>query len=130
MTYNIAKKKLKEFGFLIGIAFPIIFGWIFPALRGHSFKIWTICISIPFLILAILRPNLLFYPYKVWMRIGNILGFINSHVILGIIFFIVLQPIALIMKILNHDPLRMKKINQKSYREVRNNYKIDFKKIF
>ena len=73
---------------------------------------------------------LLFYPYKTWIKIGNILGWLNSRIILGLVFLIVLQPIALIMRIFGHDPLRMKKSNQKSYRELKTNQKINLKKIF
>ena len=67
---------------------------------------------------------------KIWMRLGYILGWVNSRIILGLVFLIVLQPIALIMKIFGHDPLRMKKVSQKSYREIKTNHKINLKKIF
>ena len=130
MKYDFPKNKLKEFGLLVGLAFPILFGLIFPSLRGHSFRTWTLWVSIPLLILAIAKPKLLFYPYIAWMKLGNILGWINSHIILGLIFFIVLQPIALIMKIFGHDPLRLKKIDQKSYRELKTNHKINLERIF
>ena len=55
MKNNIPKKKLREFGFLIGFTFPMIL----PLIGGHSFRTWTIGISIPSLILAITRPSLL-----------------------------------------------------------------------
>ena len=130
MKNNIQKKELKEFGILIGIVFPILVGWLLPTLSGHSFRIWSLWISIPSLILSQIRPQLLLYPYKTWMKIGYILGWLNSRIILGLVFLIVLQPIALIMRIFGHDPLRMKKSNQKSYRELKTNQKINLKKIF
>tara|TARA_B100000212_G_C27130632_1_gene428969 strand:+ start:248 stop:640 length:393 start_codon:yes stop_codon:yes gene_type:complete len=130
MKKHITRKTLREFGFLIGLAFPFIVGWILPLIWGHHFRTWTLWISIPSLIFAILKPNLLMYPYRVWMKLGNILGWFNSHIILGLVFFIVLQPIALIMRIYGHDPLRMKKLGQKSYREVKTNHRINLKKIF
>ena len=129
MRNPINKKILREFGLLIGVVFPFLIGWALPSLGGHPFRIWTFWIGFPFLISAILRPGLLFYPYKLWMRLGYILGWINSRIILGLVFLIVLQPIALIMRILGHDPLRMKKVSQKSYREIKTN-KINLKKIF
>tara|TARA_B100000242_G_scaffold3716_1_gene2193 strand:- start:431 stop:823 length:393 start_codon:yes stop_codon:yes gene_type:complete len=130
MENNIQKKTLREFGFLIGFAFPFLIGWVLPLIGGHSFRNWTLWFGIPSLIFSILKPNLLLYPYKVWMKIGYILGWLNSRIILGLVFLIILQPIALIMRIFGHDPLRTKKHAQKSYREIKANNKVNLKKIF
>ena len=130
MKNNISQKTLREFGFLIGIAFPFLIGWALPLIGGHSFRTWTLWLSIISLILAISKPGLLLYPYRAWMLFGHILGWINSRIILGLVFLIVLQPIALIMRILGHDPLRTKKISQKSYREIKTNHRVNLKKIF
>ena len=129
MKNHIKKRILREFGLLIGILFPFLIGWVLPSLGGHPFRLWTLWISFPFLISAIMRPGILYEPYQFWMRMGYILGWVNSRIILGLVFLIVLQPIALIMRILGHDPLRMKKVSQKSYREIKTN-KINLKKIF
>ena len=64
------------------------------------------------------------------MKLGHILELVNSRIILGLVFLIVLQPIAFIMKIFGHDPLRTKKFGQKSYRELKTNHKVNLKKIF
>ena len=130
MEQYISKKTLREFGFLIGFAFPFLIGWIIPLIGGHPFRTWTLWISFPTIILAISKPKLLLYPYKAWMRFGHILGWINSRIILGLVFVIVLQPIALIMRIFGHDPLRIKKSNQKSYREIKTNKETNLQKIF
>ena len=125
-----AKKQLREFGLLIGFGFPIFIGWIIPAFVGHTFRIWTLWIAFPFLIIGILQPGLLFYPYKWWMALGLVLGWINSRIILGLVFFLVLQPIALIMKFKGYDPLKTKKRNKMSYRENKSNYKVNLTKPF
>ena len=130
MDKNISKKILREFGFLIGFAFPFILGWIIPFLGGHSFRTWTLWISFPSIILAISKPRLLLYPYKAWMKLGHILVWVNSRIILGLVFIMILIPIALIMRVLGHDPLRIKNFPQKSYREIKTNKKINLKKIF
>ena len=130
MKNHIAKKTLREFGFLIGFIFPFLIGWILPLFGGHSFRTWTLFISIPSITLALTKPILLLYPYKAWMKLGHILGWVNNQLILGLVFLIVLQPIALIMKILGHDPLRTKKFAQKSYREIKTYHKVNLKKIF
>ena len=126
----ISIKILRDFGLLIGIMFPFVVGLILPAIGGHSFKIWTLFISLVLLLLALFKPNQLKWPYKVWMQFGYILGWFNSKIILGFVFLFVLQPIALIMKVFGYDPLRIKKRNVNTYREIRTNLKIDLKRIF
>ena len=131
MNNIITKKQLKEFGFIIGLGFPFIFGLLIPFLNQHAFRIWTIYFGITFLLLAIFFPNLLFFPYKLWMKIGHVLGWINSRIILGLIFILILQPIALIMKIFKYDPLRLKKVQTSSYKELKKgNHRTDLNKIF
>ena len=126
----ISIKILRDFGLLIGIMFPFVVGLILPAIGGHSFKTWTLFISLFSLLSALFKPNLLKLPYKIWMKFGYFLGWINSKIILGFVFLFVLQPIALIMKIFGYDPLRIKKRNVNTYREIRTNFKIDLKRIF
>ena len=131
MKESISKKQLREYGFLIGFGFPIIIGWLIPFINGDFFRVWTLFISIPFLIIGILKPSLLFYPYKTWMLIGVALSWINSRIILGLIFLFVLLPISLIMKIFGYDPLRKKnKGNEISFREPKIDYEVNLNRIF
>ena len=131
MKETISKKQLREFGILIGSGFPFLLGWLLPLLFGHGFRIWTIWIGTPGLILGLTAPRLLFYPYKVWMAFGNILGQINSHIILGLVFILVLQPIAFIMRLTGYDPLRMRrKGGGGTYRENKKTHQTDLTRIF
>ena len=125
-----SKKQLREFGLVIGFGFPIIIGWIIPFLSGHTFRAWSLYLGLPLLILGIIKPSLLSYPYKGWMAIGLALGWLNSRLILGLIYLVILQPISLIMRILGYDPLNKKKSNVISYREIKKDANFDFKRIF
>ena len=127
---SISQKQLREFGLLIGIGFPVIIGWILPSISGHLFRFWSLWIGVPLFILGILRPSLLFYPYKVWIKIGLALGWINSQIILGLVFLSVLIPISFIMKLFGYDPLKKKKNNVLTFREIKENHKVDLTKIF
>ena len=129
MNNNISKKTLKQFGLLIGIGFPLIIGWIIPLIAGHPFRSWTLFISLPTIILTFLKTNLLLYPYRFWMKLGDLLGFINSHLILGIVYLLILVPISLVMRLFGYDPLRKIK-GQKTYRESKEGYQINLEKIF
>lgn len=130
MKESISKKQLREFGLLVGFGFPLIIGWIIPVIGGHLFKAWTLGVGLPLLVLGIFAPNSLIYPYKFWMNLGLILGWINSRIILGIIFIFILEPISLVMRLIGYDPLRLKKISKKTYKENKKNHKIDLKRIF
>ena len=94
MKKPISNKQLLEFGLLIGFGFPFLIGWVFPALAGHGFRLWTLFVAVPVLILGLISPRLLIYPYKSWMALGHVLGWINSRVILGLVFILVLLPIS------------------------------------
>ena len=72
----------------------------------------------------------MFYPFKAWMLIGDILGWINSRIILGLVYILVLIPIAGIMKCMKYDPLRKHKNNKFSYREDKKGYDIKIDRIF
>ena len=118
MKNHIPQKTLREFGFIIGFTFPFLIGWILPLIGGDSFKTWTLFISIPSIILAFTNPRFLIYPYRAWMKLGHILGWLNSRIILGLVFLIVLQPIALIMRIFGYDPLKTKKMLLSEYKII------------
>jgi len=130
MKSQVSIKQLREFGFLIGIGFPIFIGWLIPFIFGHEFRIWTLYFGIPFLFFGLLQPRLLLYPFKLWMKLGLTLGWINSRLILGLVYFLVVLPIALIMRIFGYDPLRTKQNNKKTYRELKSSHKIDLTRIF
>ena len=130
MKEIISKKQLREFGLLIGFGFPILLGWLIPALTGHGFREWTLWVGFIGLIVGLTSPRLLYYPYKFWMKLGVLLGWINSHIILGLVFILVLQPIAYIMRLTGHDPLRRRRKGEKTYRENRKDHQTDLTRIF
>ena len=130
MKEIISKKQLREFGVIIGFGFPILIGWLLPLLFGHEFRVWTLCVGIPGLILGLTAPSLLHYPYTAWMALGHTLGWVNSHIILGLVFIFVLQPIAYIMRLTGYDPLKRRRKGETTYREDRQDYRTDLTRIF
>jgi len=130
MKDTISKKQLREFGLLIGFGFPILIGWLIPIMMDHGFRVWTLWIGFPGLVIGLTSPSLLYYPYKFWMKLGVILGWVNSRIILGLVFIIVLLPISFVMRLIGYDPLRNKRKGEKTYREKRKHYQIDLTRIF
>ncbi len=102
------------------------FGYLIPKLYGHTFQVKSLYVSAAFLVLSLVYPISLKVIYKVWMVIGGVLGWVNSKVILSLIFFLVISPFALIMKILGKDPMNRKITNkEKSYKLIPEEKKID-----
>ena len=130
MNKSTSIKKLREFSLIIGFGFPTIIGWLIPVIYSHHFIVWTLWVGITALFLGLIAPKILYLPYRLWMQIGDLLGWFNSHVILGIVFFLVLLPISFLMKLIGYDPLRIKRKVTKTYKEYRKNKNIDLKKIF
>lgn len=64
------------------------------------------------------------------MALGHALGWINSHIILGLVFILVLQPIAYIMRLTEYDPLRRRRKGEKTYKENRQDHQTDLTRIF
>ena len=124
------RRQLREFGLLLGVVFPLLLGWLLPALHGHPFRAWTLWIGVPALGLGIAWPKALAWPYQGWMALGHLLGWINSHLILGMVYILVLQPIAILMRALGHDPLRRRRNTSESYREPPSHSKVNMRKIF
>ena len=130
MKEQISKKQLREFGLLIGFGFPILIGWLLPSIFGHEFRVWTLWVGISGLIFGFTAPRLLYYPYKGWMALGHSLGWVNSHIILGLVYIVVLQPIAFIMRLTGYDPLRRRRKGEKTYRENKQNHNTDLTRLF
>ena len=130
MKEIISNKRLREFGLLIGFGFPLLIGWLIPVLTGHGFRVWTLWVGFIGLLFGMTSPRLLYYPYKFWMKLGLTLGWVNSRIILGLVFIIVLLPISVVMGLIGYDPLRTKLKEVKTYRENRKNHKTDLTRIF
>ena len=130
MNQQITIQKLRRFGITLGFFFPIFIGLLVPLLYGDSYKLWTLLPGFLLLILGLTKPNVLYYPYKFWIKLGAVLGWINSRLILGFIFIFIVQPISIFMKLFGYDPLRKNVTNVSSYREIKVNNKIDLTRIF
>ena len=99
------KKGLREFGLMTGGFIALLFGLLLPLLWGHDLPLipWIIAGSLAFLSLFI--PQSLAPIYQGWMKVAQVLAWVNNRLILGLIFFIIVTPMALIMKIIKRDPL-------------------------
>ncbi len=102
------KKGLREFGLLTGIFIALLFGLILPLLWGHALPLIPWIIAIVLGSLGLLIPQSLAPIYQGWMRVAQVLAWVNSRIILGLIFFIIVTPMGLFMKLIKRDPLNRK----------------------
>jgi len=103
----------RSFGVVFFVVFLLIGLW--PILKGNELRIWAIVISLIFLILGILNSKILTPFNKVWFRFGIFLGNFISPIIMGIVFFLVVTPTGLIMKLLRKDLINLRKNNSSTY---------------
>ena len=103
----------KSFGIVFFAVFLLIS--FYPLLNSESIRLWSLIISLVFLVLGILNSNLLSPLNKLWFKFGILLGKIISPVIMGIIFFLVVTPIGLAMRLLGKDVLNLKYGDYQSY---------------
>ena len=100
-----------------GIVFFVVFFLIalYPLINNEDIRIWSLIISLIFLILGLINSRILNPLNKLWFKFGIFLGKIVSPIIMGIIFFLVVTPIGFIMRILGKDVLNLKFNANKSY---------------
>ena len=103
----------RSFGIVFFIVFLIIS--TYPLIDGGNLRIWSLIVSVIFLILGLLNSNILAPFNKLWFKFGIFLGNIISPIIMGIIFFTVVTLTSFIMKLLGKDLLNLKKSKNKSY---------------
>jgi hypothetical protein len=103
----------KSFGIVFFIFFVIIS--LYPVVNKEEIRIWSLIISFIFLVLGLLNSKILTPLNRIWFKIGIYLGNIISPIVMGIIFFFVVTPTALIMKLLGKDILNIKYNKNNSY---------------
>ena len=118
----------RNFGIVFTIVFLIISFW--PLLNGEDVRYWTLIISIIFFILALFNSKILTPLNKIWMKFGLLLGKIISPIVMGVVFFFVVTPTGIIMKILGKNLLNLKKKNQNTYWIKRDNKNNNMKNQF
>ena len=103
----------KSFGIIFSVFFLIVS--LYPLTNAQDMRIWAVILSILFFILGLLNSKILTPVNLLWFKFGLVLGKIFSPIIMGIIFFFVVTPIGIIMKVLKKDLLNLKYNNKKSY---------------
>ena len=103
----------RSFGILFSIIFAIIAFW--PTINGNPLRLWSIPISVIFLVLGLLNSKLLNPLNIVWVKFGELLGRIIAPIVMAIIYFIIVTPIGLFMRLIGKDLLNIKFSKSNTY---------------
>ena len=118
----------RSFGIVFFIFFLIV--GTYPIFFQGELRIWSLIVSIIFLLLGIINSRFLTPLNLLWFKFGMLLGRIVSPIVMGLVFFLVVTPTGMIMRILNKDLLRLKKKNIKTYWIEKSSIKSDMKNQF
>ena len=118
----------KSFGIVFFVVFLIIGLW--PLLNNGDVRNWAVIISAIFLVLGLLNSKVLTPLNKAWFRFGIFLGNFIAPIVMAIVYFLVVTPIGILMKIVKKDLINLKKNNNKSYWIEKNEIKSSMKNQF
>jgi len=114
--------ELRNFGLIVGAIFAALFGLLRPWLHHSRSPLWPWMLAALLVGPALLAPRLLHYPHLVWDRLGKALGWVNSRIVLNLIFFLIFVPAGLIARALKWDRLN------KTFEPARQSYRIPSKR--
>lgn len=114
----VSKKDLRNFGLIMAGMFILIFGLLIPWIwSAASYPRWPWIVAAVFAVLGLATPAVLSPVYRIWMKIGHVLGWINTRIILGVVFYGMFMPMGFVMRLLGKDPMARKfDKNAKTYR--------------
>ena len=125
---NLKLPSNRSFGIVFFAVFLIIALW--PLLKGESPRFWSVAVSLIFLILGLINSKILTPLNKMWMKFGLLLGNIVSPIVMGIIFFGVVTPTGLLIKLFGKDILELKKNKKNTYWKKKDNLNNNMKNQF
>ena len=101
------KKNNITFGILFFFFFIII--GLYPLKSDEAIRVWSVVLSLVLLIITIFKPNLFTFLNKFWIKFGILLGKIISPIVMGLVFFFVLTPIGILLRVLKKDVMGLKR---------------------
>ena len=104
MQSHTDNNKLRSFGLTVGGVFAVISLW--PVVfRNEDPRWWSAVVAACLLVPAAVFPKSLFWIHKGWMAVGHVLGWINTRIILGVVFYVIVTPIGMVRRWLGRDPM-------------------------
>lgn len=109
--------ELRKFGFVMAAMVAGLFGLLLPWLFGRTLPLWPWIVAVVIALPALFAPALLAPVHRGWMAVGGVLGWINTRILLAAMFYLVMLPVGLAMRLAGRDPMRRAKAGDPSYRQ-------------
>lgn len=103
MSQSIDLKELRKFGIIVGGVFTLIGFW--PYFRGEDLRVWALMIGGALVALGGVLPQALSHVYRVWMVIGHAMGWINTRILLSIVFYGIITPLGVARRWFSADTI-------------------------
>jgi len=103
-----ARRELRHFGLLAGLLTAVLLGALIPWLRGHSWPAWPWAVGAALIGCGAICPLTLKYPFAIWNAAGKFLGWLNTRLVLAVLFYGVVTPMGLVMRMMGRDPMARK----------------------
>ena len=116
---EVTKKTLRQFGLMVGGIFLFIGLWPF-VWRQEAVRFWAVVPGSLLAVAGLIMPSVLKQVYQGWMWVGHVMGWVNTRIILGVLFYVVVTPMGLVMKLTGRDPMRREfEPDAQTYRVIR-----------
>lgn len=109
-------KQLRSFGFTTAAIVAALFGLLLPWLFSHSLPTWPWVVAALLAGLGLALPRALTPVYRGWMKFGHVMGFINTRLLLGLVFYLLITPLGTLMRLFGWDSMRRRLQPVDSYR--------------
>ena len=116
---HFSPKELRDFGLIMAGMLILMFGFVLPWVFSYSMPYLPFIAAFVFAVVALLRPVLLGPVNRIWLKISDVLGWINTRLVMGVMFFLLIAPIGILMRLFGKDTLNTKLSDeQTSYRVI------------
>ncbi len=102
------RRGLREFGLVTGGIVAVLFGLFFPWLLERPWPWWPWALAGVLVLWALIAPSTMNPVYRSWMRLGLVLGWVSSRIVLSVVFYILITPVGLVMRLFKRDPMKRK----------------------
>lgn len=105
---NPGTQELRKFGLVTGAIVAVLFGLLLPWIFNYSWPLWPWVVTGISSLWGLVHPDSLFVIYRIWLKFGHVAGWINTRIILGIMFYLVFFPAGILMRFFGKDPMARK----------------------
>ena len=106
-THEVRASSNRSFGWVFTAVFLIIAVW--PLVSGGMVRWWSLLVAAAFALVTVAAPKLLAVPNRLWMRVGLLLNRIISPIVLAFLFYVVVTPMGVLMRVFGKDSLRLRR---------------------